>query len=228
MAHVTAIIPARGGSKGIPKKNIKPFLGQPLIARSIAAAREARLVDDVIVSSDCPEILDVARKCGADTVLRPPELAEDTSSSEVALLHALETSEAGRKADVVAFLQCTSPFTTSGEIDTVVGALETEQADVTFSALEVHVFLWEINEDGSGRGVNHDAGLPRQRRQDRPRQFRETGAIYAIHKEGLLAAKSRFFGRIVPVELPGAFDIDLDTPRDWELAEAYGRLIVGA
>jgi CMP-N-acetylneuraminic acid synthetase len=227
MAHVTAIIPARGGSKGIPKKNIKPFLGKPLIARAIAAARNAGLVDDVIVSSDCPDILAVARNCGADTVLRPADLAEDTSSSEVALLHALETSEAGRKADVVAFLQCTSPFTTADEIDAVVGALETQRADVTFSAIEVHVFLWVINEDGSGRGVNHDAGKPRQRRQDRPRQFRETGAIYAIRKEGLLASKSRFFGRVVPVELPGAYDIDLDTPRDWQLAEAFGRLIGG-
>ena len=227
MGRVTAIIPARGGSKGIPGKNIKPFLGVPLIGHTIEAARAAGLVNDVVVSSDDEQILCVARDYHAETVLRPAELAQDTSSSEVALLHALGASEACRKADTIVFLQCTSPFTTAEEIDLVVSALDDRKADVTFAVVEVHVFLWEFNADGSGRGVNHDASQPRQRRQDRPRQFRETGAIYALRKRGFLEAKSRFFGRIVPVPLPSGVELDLDTPQDWQLAEAYARIRAG-
>ncbi len=219
--QVTAIIPARGGSKGIPKKNIKPFMGEPLIARTIRAASSATLVDDVVVTSDDESILAIAEEHGAETVLRPDALSQDTSSSESALLHAIETSAICSNAEVIVFLQCTSPFTTPQEIDLVINALKSERADVAFGAVEVHVFLWEIAVDGSGVGVNHDAALPRQRRQDRPKQYRETGAIYAMQKDGFLSAGSRFFGRVVPVELPGGVDIDLDTPEDWRLAETY-------
>ncbi|PVB63331.1 acylneuraminate cytidylyltransferase family protein [Labrenzia sp. 011] len=221
MTRAVAIIPARGGSKGIPGKNLKPFLGVPLIVHSIRAALAAQTVADVVVSSDDSRILEVAEKAGATGVLRPEDISGDEASSEAALLHAAGACRACDDAETLVFLQCTSPLTTQDEIDLVVRARERLAADTAFSVVEVHAFLWEIAPDGTGIGVNHDASKPRQRRQDRPHQFRETGAIYALRKSGFLKARQRFFGKSVPVVLPEATEIDLDTPRDWIALEAF-------
>jgi CMP-N-acetylneuraminic acid synthetase len=223
MARTVAIIPARGGSKGIPGKNIRPFLGLPLVAHSIRAALAAKTVDEVLVSSDDDAILDVARSHGAVCLKRPADISGDEASSEAAVLHAMASHPGCADAETIVMLQCTSPLTTSEEIDQVVRARLSLSAGTAFSVVEVHAFLWEIAEDGSGIGVNHDATKPRQRRQDRPRQFRETGAIYAFDKEGFAAAGQRFFGRSVPVVLSEATEIDLDTPRDWIALEAFAR-----
>lgn len=223
MGRVTAIIPARGGSKGIPGKNLKPFLGVPLIGRTILAARQANTVDDVLVSSDDDAILAVAEGFGAATLRRPPALATDQSSSEAALLHAIDAAPVCAEAKVIVFLQCTSPLTTPEEIDLVVSALAEQKADVAIGVVEVHTFLWEIAADGTGISVNHDWRKPRQRRQDRPAQYRETGAIYALDRAGFVAAQSRFFGRVVPVPLPTGVDFDLDTLQDWQILEALGQ-----
>lgn len=223
MERAVAIIPARGGSKGIPGKNIKPFLGVPLVVHSIRAAFAAETVTDVVVTSDDPAILEVAEQNGATAVLRPAGISGDEASSESALLHAIGACQACGPAQTIVFLQCTSPLTTGREIDTVVRARASLGADTAFSVVEVHAFLWEIAPDGTGIGVNHDATKPRQRRQDRPEQFRETGAIYALAKDGFCKAGQRFFGKSVPVVLPEATEIDLDTPRDWLALEAFAR-----
>ncbi len=219
--RVVAIIPARGGSKGIPGKNIKPFLGLPLVAHSIRAALAAGTVSEVVVSSDDDAILKTAREHGATSLKRPAEIAGDTASSEAALLHAIGAHAACAEADTLVMLQCTSPLTTAEEIDLVVRERARLEADTAFSVVEVHVFLWEVAADGIGVGVNHDASKPRERRQDRPHQFRETGAIYAMRTEGFVAAGQRFFGKSVPVVLPDATEIDLDTAKDWVVLEAY-------
>ncbi len=223
MERVAVIIPARGGSKGIPGKNIRPFLGVPLVAHSIRAAQAAETVSDVIVSSDDEAILSVARDYGAEALKRPQDISGDEASSESAVLHAIAHTEACRVADTVVFLQCTAPLTSAAEIDKVVRARAEMKADTAFSVVEVHAFLWRIVSDGAGVGVNHDTSKPRQRRQDRPEEFRETGAIYALRKQGFVEAGERFFGRSVPVPLPDAVEIDLDTPRDWLALEAYAR-----
>lgn len=227
MGNAIAIVPARGGSKGIPGKNIKPFLGLPLVAHSVKAAQTAETVSHVIVSSDDEAILETARSHGAIGLLRPAEISGDEASSEAVILHALEALEICASAETIVMLQCTSPLTTPEEIDLVVRERERLEADTAFSVVEVHAFLWEIAADGTGLGINHDATKPRQRRQDRPRQFRETGAIYAFHREGFRAAGQRFFGKSVPVILPNATEIDLDTPRDWLTLEAYASALVG-
>jgi len=218
-----AIIPARGGSKGIPGKNIKPFLGLPLVSHSIRAASAARTVDEVIVTSDDDTILDVAAAYGATGLKRPADISGDTASSESALLHAFEAHAGSAAAETVVMLQCTSPLTTAQEIDLVVSERFRLQADTAFSVVEVHAFLWQIAGDGTGIGVNHDATKPRQRRQDRPDEYRETGAIYALDRQGFEKAGRRFFGKSVPVILPEATEIDLDTPRDWVALEAFAK-----
>lgn len=225
MENVVAIIPARGGSKGIPGKNIKPFLGIPLVAHMIRAALAAETVSSVIVSSDDDKILQIAADYGALTLMRPAEISGDEATTEAAVLHALEAVEVCQQADVVVCLQCTSPMTRPDEIDEVVRARKRFDADTAFSVVEVHAFLWKFSTDGTGEGVNHDITKPRQRRQDRPREYRETGAIYALHKVGFERAGQRFFGKSVPVVLPDAPEIDLDTPRDWIALEAYARAV---
>ena len=223
MAKVTAIIPARGGSKGIPGKNLKPFLGVPLVAHAIRAARAAQSVDAVLVSSDNPEILALSGQEGAEQIRRPESISGDLASSESAVLHAVETHPDAADADILVMLQCTAPLTSGTEIDQIVDAVASGGADTAFSVVETHVFLWHLSPDGTGIGVNHDPSKPRQRRQDRMPEYRETGAIYAFERYGFVKAGERFFGRSVPVPLENAVEIDLDTDKDWRVLESYVR-----
>ena len=138
------IIPARGGSKGIPRKNLKPLNDKPLIAYSILDAKESELVDIVFVSTDDLEILEVAQQYGAKIIIRPLELANDTASSESALLHALvEIENQGINPELIVFLQCTSPIRTSQDIDQAIIQFKAENADSLLSVSPSHRFLWE-------------------------------------------------------------------------------------
>ena len=128
--NIVAIIPARGGSKGIPKKNIIDFCGKPLIAWSIQNAIQSELVQDVHVSSDSDEILEVSKAYGAKVIKRPSELALDTTPSELALIHALEHIEPLHKnVDLIVFLQVTSPLRLAEDIDTSIRMLELKIAN---------------------------------------------------------------------------------------------------
>ncbi|WP_144096989.1 acylneuraminate cytidylyltransferase [Croceicoccus sediminis] len=217
--RTVAIIPARGGSKGIPGKNVKPLGGIPLVARSIRAANAAVSVDEVFVSTDDGHIRETALAWGARVVDRPAEISGDGASSESAVLHALDKIEKdGTPVDIVVFLQCTSPFTSPADIDAVVAALA-DGSDCAFSVKEDHGFLWRIDGDGAGVGINHDESAPRQRRQDLEPQFRETGAIYAMNVAAFRKRGVRFCGRAVPVALTTP-SLEIDDPSDWHVAEA--------
>lgn len=214
MTRTVAIIPARGGSKGLPRKNVLPLAGKPLVAHSIDAARAARLIDRVVVSTDDPEIAAVARAYGADVVDRPAELAGDLASSEAALLHALGVlAEGGDTPDVLVFLQCTSPLTTAEDIDAAAAAV-IEGADTALTVAPFHYFLWTAD----GEGVNHDKSVRLMRQQRKP-EFLETGAVYAMRAPGFLEAKHRFFGRTALVETPIERRLEIDEPEDFRLAE---------
>lgn len=219
-----AIIPARGGSTGLPGKNIRLLNGIPLVGRTVLAATGAAHISKVYVSSDTPQILSVAEKFGAIGIERPAELSTSTASSESVLVHVLEILERsdGSLPDIIVFLQCTSPFTTSAHIDAVVKQLLTQDASAAFAAVEDHGFIWQVTADGSAAGVTHNHTQPRSRRQDMKPRYRETGAIYAMRVPDFLASGNRFCGRtvLVPVEMP---PIEIDTQQDWEIAEAFAR-----
>ncbi len=142
--EVLAIIPARGGSKGVPRKNVRLLAGKPLIAHTIEQALSSSLVNRTIVSTEDAEIADVARQSGAEVVWRPEELAADTSVSEAALLHVLDhlVLHEGYTPDVVVFLQCTSPVRRPGDIDAAVEKLVREQGDSLISVTPWHGFIW--------------------------------------------------------------------------------------
>lgn len=210
-----AIIPARGGSKGIPGKNLRRVAGIPLVAYAIRAARSARSISRVVVSTDSDSIAAVAQAEGAEVIRRPAELSGDTASSESALLHALEyleTSE-GYRPHLVVFLQCTSPLTRPDDIDAAVATLQREQADTVFTASRFHGFLWRKDEQGAAQGVNHDQGF-RPRRQDRSPEFLENGAVYVMKADAFRKARNRFFGKTVISEMPPERSLEIDEPAD--------------
>jgi YrbI family 3-deoxy-D-manno-octulosonate 8-phosphate phosphatase len=218
-----AVIPARGGSKGIIGKNLRVVGGRPLIAHTILAARAARCVDKVVVSTDDPAIADVAARFGAQVVWRPAELASDTASSEVALLHALDHLEQTERytPQLLAFLQCTPPLTLGDDIDGTINALLQEGADSALSVARFHYFLWRRTEAGSD-GINHDKRV-RPRRQDREPEFLETGAIYAMRVAGFRQSRHRFFGKTVVYETPEERVCEIDERVDLEVAEVLLR-----
>lgn len=224
---VYVIVPARGGSKGIPGKNLRPVGGIPLVARTVAAALDARRVDRVFVSTDDEQIAATARAAGAEVIERPAALAGDEASSESALVHALDTlvGQGVADPDIVVMMQCTSPFTTADDVDRTV-ALVDDGADAAFTAAPSAVFLWRDSPAGA-TGVNHDASV-RPRRQEREPEFAETGAVYAMRTAGFRTAAHRFFGRIAICEVPIARAGEIDEPDDLVLADALAESLPGA
>ena len=246
--RVLAVIPARGGSKGVPAKNLLPVGGVPLVARAVRECRAARLVTDVVVSTDDQAIAAAAREAGAEVVLRPAAIAGDTATSEAAVLHAVDAHEAlhGAVVDVVLLVQCTSPFIVREDIDGVAGAIVENGADTAVTVAPFHGFIWrdaesaesaESAEDvvaagslaehdaavGGGYGVNHDKSF-RPRRQDRPQDLLETGAAYAMEAAGFRKHQHRFFGRTELVRTDPARVLEIDDPHDLARARTLAPL----
>ncbi|GAB1327938.1 cytidylyltransferase domain-containing protein [Streptomyces sennicomposti] len=233
--RVLVVIPARGGSKGVPAKNLAPVGGVPLVARAVRECRAARLVTDVVVSTDDAAIAAAAREAGADVVTRPAAMAGDTATSEAAVLHAMDAHEAlhGARVDVVLLVQCTSPFLAREDIDGVARAIVENGADTAVTVAPFHGFVWRDADDvlaggaaavGGGYGVNHDKSV-RPRRQDRPQDLLETGAAYAMTADGFRAHRHRFFGRTELVRTDPARVLEIDDPHDLARARALAPLL---
>jgi len=220
-ARVLAVVPARGGSKGVPGKNLIKVGDEPLITRAVRALGRASRVDFVAVSTDSADIEAAATDAGATVFPRPVELSGDAVSSEAVLLHALDVFAArhGTDPDVVLMVQCTSPFIAPETIDGVVSSILDEGWDCAFTAARVHEFLWRRDDDGAAVAVNHSAEV-RPLRQEREPEFRETGAVYGMRVAGFRAARHRFFGRIGLVEMPASHAVEIDTHDDLAIARA--------
>ncbi|WP_189707635.1 N-acylneuraminate cytidylyltransferase [Streptomyces phaeofaciens] len=225
--RVLAVIPARGGSKGVPAKNLAPVGGVPLVARAVRECRATRLVTDVVVSTDDQAIAAAAREAGAEVVLRPAAIAGDTATSEAAVLHAMDAHEAlhGSPVDVVLLVQCTSPFLVREDVDGVAGAVAEQGADSAVTVAPFHGFVWRHSDETSegGFGVNHDKSF-RPRRQDRPQDFLETGAAYAMDAAGFRTHRHRFFGRTELVRTDPARVLEIDDQHELARARALAPL----
>lgn len=222
--RTVAIIPARGGSKGVPRKNVRRVGGVPLVERAVRSALAASGIDLVVVSTDDDEIAAVGAAAGARIVRRPPELSGDTASSESAILHVLtELEREGERVDAVAFLQATSPFIPSEALAGAVSAVAEGRADSVFSAYETYGFLWGRTDAGDAVALNHDA-THRPRRQDREPHFLETGAFYVFRADGFREAQHRFFGRIRIAEVPEWSAIEIDDEQQLRMARALAAL----
>lgn len=219
------IIPARGGSKGIPRKNIKSLGGRPLIAWSIDAARKAGADDShIILSTDDVEIADTARQLGLKVdYMRPAALATDTSGSREVIIDAMDWADAqGIQYDCVVLLQPTSPFRTADDITDAL-AKYTADVDMVVSVCPaVSNPYYNCFETDPATGFLHISkgdGLY-TRRQDAPMAWEYNGAVYVINPASIRQMPLGAFPRRVPSPMPTERSIDLDTPMDWMVAEA--------
>ena len=221
--NYVAIIPARGGSKGIPGKNIMNFCGKPLLAWSILQAKTARTVQQVYVSSDDQKILDVAVSFGALPIIRPAEFATDTATSEQVLLHAIEEIEQSTKdeIDLVVFLQATSPLRKPDDVDNAIETLWNEQADSLFSMSVLDDFcVWIRKENNELEGLTFDPSN-RGRRQDREPLYLENGSIYLFKPEVLKRCDNRFGGKIAMYEMAAWQSYEIDRNDDVVIIEYF-------
>lgn len=214
-----AIVPARGGSKGIPRKNLALLSGRPLLLHTLEAARRAPSVDRVVVSTEDGEIARTAREAGAEVVERPAELAGDDASSESALLHVLDTlhEKDGYEPDRVVFLQATSPRRRGDDVERALEHFERTGADSLFSASRVHGFVWR-RRGGELEALTYDPA-DRRRRQEIGEDFLENGSIYVTKPWVLRELGNRLGGRVEVYEMDALDSFQVDEPGDLALLE---------
>jgi CMP-N-acetylneuraminic acid synthetase len=223
--NVLAIIPARGGSKGIPHKNVRLMGGRPLLAYTVDAAHASRRVTRTIVSTDDPVIAAAARELGVDVpFMRPAELSGDATPMLPVLQHAVREMETrGCAADAVVLLQPTSPLRRAEHIDAAVDLLESSGADSVVSVVEVpHQFnpvsVMRLEND---RLVPFLDGPVILRRQDKPRVFARNGPAVLAVRTAVLQSGSLYGDDIRPLTMAPHDSLDVDSPDDLELVEYF-------
>ncbi len=213
------IVPARGGSKRVPNKNIRPLGGKPLIVHTIEQIHQAGFLDATWVSSDSEEILRIAGAVGARTIRRPDELAADTASTESALLHAIDEIPVADQADWIMTLPVTAPFRRPATIRDFADRRHELPAsvDCLMSATVNYTDFWTMDEQGFAERLFPDA--PR-RQQERTPLFEEDSMIYLTRKEALLATGSILGKKVMAKQVDRRESFDINAPLDFELAEA--------
>lgn len=222
---VLGLVPARGGSKGIPRKNVRKLAGRPLLAYTAEATRKCRRLDRVILSTDDDEIAAIGEACGLDVPFRrPPELAHDTASSLSVVQHALRwLEERSIVFDAVCLLQPTSPLRRPEDVDACIELLEAKGADAVVTVLPVPAehnphWVYVPLEDGSLRLITGESA-PIGRRQDLPPAFHREGSVYVVRRDVVLLGNS-LYGRVLyGYEVDRRRSVNLDSPEDWDRAE---------
>lgn len=218
---VLAIIPARGGSKGLPRKNIINLAENPLISWTIKASLNSKYISKTIVSSDSEEILEIAIKYGAEIIKRPDEFATDSSSSEVVVKHVLESIEG--KFDYIVLLQPTSPLRDAKDIDNAFEKLFSSEASALISVCECDNKILKAFKENEFRyieGISNNQ-YPFMRRQDLPKTYMSNGAIYITNVEEFLKNESFFTDKTISYEMSLEKSLDIDTLKDLEKVEKY-------
>ena len=220
--HTVAIIPARGGSKGLKEKNIYPVAGKPLLAWTVLQALASTSIERVFVTTDDEAIANVASEYGAEVIVRPSELSGDKASSESAILHAVGVIELeyNMPLSTIVFLQATSPLRKPGDIDRATELFFQEGADSLISVTRADdLTLWE-SRAGKWESVNFDY-RNRGMRQDRPTQFIENGSIYIFKPETLLAFGNRIGEKLFAYDMEFWQTWEIDTLEEIDLIEYY-------
>lgn len=222
---VLGIVPARGGSKGVQRKNIKLLCGKPLLAYTAESALAAKLLSRVMLSTEDEEIAEVGIKLGLDVpFMRPMELALDTTPTIPVVLHAVETlMKQGEHYDAVCLLQPTNPLRQPEDIDGCIALLESSGADSVFTVLPVpdtYNPKWVYWRDELGRMIlSTGDSEPIPRRQDLPPAFHRDGSVYVTRSEVLISQRSLYGKSIVAHEIAPDNSTNIDTQKDWLEAE---------
>lgn len=221
---ILGLIPARGGSKGVPKKNIKPLLGKPLIGYTIDVAHNSTLLNKTILSSDNNEIINISKKLGLEVpFVRPLELATDQSSTIDVVIHALKYYKSiGEDFDAVCLLQVTNPFRTANFIDKAIRKFIEAKTDALISVLEVpHEFNphWVFEANGN-ENLKISTGEQQiiTRRQDLPKAYYRDGSIYITKSDVILNQRSLYGKSISYILGDKNRHVNIDTLSDWEKA----------
>lgn len=215
-SRVIVFIPARGGSKSIPLKNIKPLLGRPLIEHGLKAADDCAEVTQIVVSTDSEEIAKVCKNFGSNKITihnRSAKNASDTSSTESVMLEYL-TKNTYSASDLFILLQITNPFIKANDLSQAIKALKKEKADSLLSVVKTKRFFW----NNKAQPINYDY-KKRPRRQDFAGLWLENGAFYISSIGKILKSKNRLSGKIALYEMPEYTSFEIDEPHDWVIAE---------
>ena len=235
MKQNIVIIPARGGSKEIPGKNIKPLGGKPLLAYSIEAAKFSQKIDRVIVSTDSKEIAVVSQKHGAEIIMRPQALATDISPSEDALIHVVESLESNEKVqvDLIVFLQATSPLRPPELIDQCIDKLIENDGDSLLTVCSEHLFYWRES-NGLGESIHNYRNRPmRQLASKSDIIYKENSSLYIMKRDILIKQKNRLGRKIIlfPMEVEDSFEIDskfdfwlIEKVMEWKAQKHLGQM----
>jgi CMP-N,N'-diacetyllegionaminic acid synthase len=224
--RVLGLIPARGGSKGVPRKNIKLLGGKPLLQYTAEAALAANGLSQVILSTDDEEIAEIGRQCGLDVpFMRPPELAEDETPTLPVVQHAVRWMETrGHHFDAVCLLQPTNPFRQAYDVDGCIDLFERSGADSVVSMLPVPLEYnphWVYFRDQEGWcSLSTGEQTPIPRRQSLPPAFHREGSVYVTRRDVLIEQNSLYGQRVQGYLLESLSRINIDTLHDWTAAEA--------
>lgn len=223
--RILGVITARGGSKGVPRKNIRPLGGRPLVAWTAEVALQARLLTRCILSTDDVEIAEVGRAAGLEVpFMRPAELTTDRTPTLPVLQHAVTALEAsGDRYDAICLLQPTSPFRPPGLIDACIERFVVSGADSALTVLPVPPeynphWVYVLTPTGDLVLATGETS-PIARRQDLPAAFHREGSVYVVRRDVLMERNSLYGARVVGLEVDAARSVNIDTVADWERAE---------
>jgi CMP-N,N'-diacetyllegionaminic acid synthase len=218
--NIFAIIPARGGSKGVPRKNVLDFDGIPLIAHSILQAKAVNEIVEVYVSTDNDEIADISAKFGAKVIQRPENISGDTATTETAVSHAISEWDSQKLCpDAILLLQATSPLRPDWGIAKAIQTFKEGHYDSLLSLSQTHRFFWSI--DGDEARAEYDY-VNRPRRQDMTEKdirYVENGSLYLFTRDHFLTHQNRLGGRIGSVVFPEEYAMEIDSKTDFEILE---------
>ena len=220
-AMITAIIPARGGSKGLPRKNLKIFHGTPLIGLSIILAKENTKIDRVVVNTDDVEIAEVAEAFKAEVIFRPLEMGSDAAEVDPLLVWSFEKLYPTKVSDqdIGVLLYCTSPLRCTKDITETINLLDNGY-DSALTLAEDHRYLWSVNEDRSFNPTNYDPKTRASRQLENWNQYWENKAVYAFRVKDLLQTRCRINGKVGAHIMPWTRSVDIDSTDDFDLALA--------
>jgi len=216
---IVAIILARGGSKGIPKKNLRLFGDAPLVDWCLNAALKSKKINSVILSSDSEEILERGKNLGCEIHHRSSKHAQDTTSSEESMLAVINEHPLAQSADVLILVQPTSPLTESEDFDLALELFEKEDFDSLATGTLDHSFIWEVDEKGNAKPNYKPKSRPR--RQEMINSRKENGAFYITKRQIWEEHKCRLGGNIGFYTMKPFQSIEIDTELDWEILEEY-------
>jgi len=222
--EIVAIIPARGGSKGIPRKNIKQLFGKPLIVWTIEHAKKSRYIGRITVSTEDKEISEISKKYGAEVIERPEELAKDETPTIDVIFHVLRVQAENFEPGLVVLLQPTSPLRNAQDIDNAIELFLKNDCESVVSVCEVeHSLYWSFEIENRYLKPIFGGKYLNMRRQDLSKVYTPNGAIYVSTPEILRKYKSFYCSKTIPYIMPPERSVDIDNEIDFMLAELLMR-----